>query len=336
MNNIKPSVSIIVPAFNCERYIEQCIKSLQNQTFEDIEIIIINDGSTDSTPKLAAEFQKNDPRIIIINTENSGVSAARNTGIDAARGQYIAFVDADDHADAAMIERLVDSIFDSDMAICNYIEVVDCMHNKRETGVAPGIYTTDEIRNNFLSAYYEKGFEKHIFSSCTVLYNSAFINRNNLRFDETRHREEDYLFNFDAYCLAQNITVIDDYLYFYCRNSDSAMSRYRPDDFERMTETRVKLLKTNEQYLHFNLDGNRFDYRFLMNTICFMLLIIKTEPRPQAKRKVFEIFNNHAFREAIKHDGELSPKFKLLCKLVRLHFYYLAFALLYFRSKMDK
>ncbi len=111
-------VSVIVPVYNVEKYLEECIESLINQTLTDIEIICINDGSTDNSLKILEELQKKDNRIKIINQKNSGVSSARNNGIENATGEYIGFVDSDDWIDSDYYEKLYNTAkkYNSDIA----------------------------------------------------------------------------------------------------------------------------------------------------------------------------------------------------------------------------
>ena len=92
----KPLISVIVPVYNGQDYLEDCITSIEHQTYDNLEIIIINDGSTDSCPSILAEFSAQYPNLTVIHKENGGVTTARNTGLDAAQGEYIWFVDADD------------------------------------------------------------------------------------------------------------------------------------------------------------------------------------------------------------------------------------------------
>ena len=102
---MQPKVSIIVPVYNSEKYIERCINSLRNQTLKDIQIILINDSSTDSTPELCRKANEEDDRIILINQENAGAGMARNSGLLVAGGEYIGFVDSDDYVEEDMFER---------------------------------------------------------------------------------------------------------------------------------------------------------------------------------------------------------------------------------------
>ena len=108
-----PKVSIIIPVFNGEPFLDRCLSSVINQSYNNIEIIIINDGSTDNTQSICESYSKNDPRVIIINKKNEGVSTARNVGLDTAVGDYIYFVDADDYVLEDGIEKLVKKAIDN-------------------------------------------------------------------------------------------------------------------------------------------------------------------------------------------------------------------------------
>lgn len=118
-------ISIIVPIYNVELYLEECIKSIINQTYKDIEVILINDGSTDKSGIICDEYAKIDDRIVVSHKENGGVSSARNKGLDIAKGDYIAFVDPDDYIEPNMYEEMfgVIKIFDVDIVSCNYRQI---------------------------------------------------------------------------------------------------------------------------------------------------------------------------------------------------------------------
>lgn len=110
-------VSIIVPVYNVEKYLKRCLDSLVNQTLKDIEIICVNDGSTDGSLAILNEYVRNDDRIVVINQENSGQSVARNRGIDVAKGEYIGFVDSDDWVCEDYFERLHNSAIQNNAEI---------------------------------------------------------------------------------------------------------------------------------------------------------------------------------------------------------------------------
>ena len=116
-------VSIIVPVYNIEKYLAKCLDSLINQTLEDIEIICVNDGSTDNSAEILNEYAQKDCRIKIINQDNAGLSAARNTGINAANGEYIGYVDSDDWIDLNFYEKLYNAAKDTDADIVKLQEL---------------------------------------------------------------------------------------------------------------------------------------------------------------------------------------------------------------------
>ena len=151
-------ISIVVPIYNSEKWLEKCVKSLINQTYQDIEILLINDGSKDRSLEICNEYAKKDNRIVVIDKENEGVSATRNLGIKKAQGEFIQFVDSDDYADVQMCEKLLNAIENVDLVVCglkvwkrgvllrepclenntyNLKENIDIYFKLRKTGTSP-------------------------------------------------------------------------------------------------------------------------------------------------------------------------------------------------------
>lgn len=126
-------LSIIVPIYNAQNHLKKCIESIINQTEKDIEIILIDDGSTDDSLKICNEYQRKDFRINVIHQNNSGVSIARNQGIKIAKGEYIGFVDSDDWIDLDMFKRLLEEAkkTDADIVMCDAILFIQLVKSKR-------------------------------------------------------------------------------------------------------------------------------------------------------------------------------------------------------------
>ena len=122
-----PLITVIVPVYNVEKYLTRCVDSIINQTYKNLEIILVDDGSTDSSPAICDNYAKKDSRINVIHKQNNGASSARNAALDIASGDYIGFVDSDDYINRDMYASLFDSIVDSgsDMAICESEYVVN-------------------------------------------------------------------------------------------------------------------------------------------------------------------------------------------------------------------
>ena len=121
----KPRLSVIVPVYKVEPYLQKCIDSILAQTFRDFELILVDDGSPDNCPAICDAAAEKDERIVVIHRENAGLSAARNAGLSAARGDYIGFVDSDDYIAPEMYQTLYDAMIknDAQLAVCNYTYV---------------------------------------------------------------------------------------------------------------------------------------------------------------------------------------------------------------------
>ena len=217
---IKPLISVIVPVYISEKFIEQCIDSITNQTLKDIEILIINDGSKDNTLNIIESIAKSDSRIKILNQKNSGVSAARNNGISKSRGKYITFVDADDYIDKTMYEKMYKKAeeFNSDIVICNVNDVLNG-NKKVSLNLNEGIIDIRKLtESEFLSNEY--------FKLGTAVWHKIFkrnlIKENKIKF--TNYSEvasEDTLFNYEAMLKAKRLYCIEEALYDYKINETS-------------------------------------------------------------------------------------------------------------------
>ena len=209
-----PKVSIIVPIYNTEKYLQKCIESICNQTLRDIEIILVNDGSTDGSSEICEKYKLQDNRIIVIHKENNGLSSARNTGLDIAKGEYIGFVDSDDFIDKDMYKILYE--------LCtNY----DCE-------IASSIYTTikdfndiDVIRSENISIYDNKEAVKKLYtenifgySVCNKLFKRQLFEGE--KFPIGRIYEDASLI-YKIFAKSKQIIFIDRVLYYYIYRENS-------------------------------------------------------------------------------------------------------------------
>ena len=169
-------VSVIVPVYNVEKYLKQCLDSIVDQTLEDLEIVLVDDGSVDSSGTICDEYAKKDSRIEVIHKANGGLSDARNVGISKAKGRYIGFVDSDDYIKEDMYEILLNLIkkYDADVSICNLYDVIDgneCIRNK-ENGIREysrlDILKKVLLDKNIQSYAWNKLYEKELFDKIVV------------------------------------------------------------------------------------------------------------------------------------------------------------------------
>lgn len=207
-------ISIIVPVYNVEKYFDKCMESLLGQTYEDFEIIVINDGSTDGSADLCDQWAKKDNRIRVFHQENKGLSAVRNRGLELAQGEYIAWVDSDDYVDTFYLEKLLKAYESTgaDMVMCSFSTDTDGV--VKHTG--ENLFRAEEIdRQTFLERLYVHGLYSVVWNK--LLPKTAY---QEVRFPIGRVFEDSSVMR----QLAMNCTkivIIEDPLYFYRRHKAS-------------------------------------------------------------------------------------------------------------------
>lgn len=234
----EPFISIIVPIYKIpEDYLKRCIDSILKQDFTDIELILVDDESPDNSGIICDEYSKKDARIKVIHQKNSGVSVARNSGIDIANGVWISFVDADDWLEKNYVSKFneIASNNDSDIIMC------DCYVNYSSREVKNKFFRDDEIKavgeekDRFLLQYLCNKIYKDDLSNADIgspwakIYKREFLISNNLRFDSRLIRMQDNVFNLYAFQLANSLYYKEDYLYHYRKSEFSGFNRYTPN-----------------------------------------------------------------------------------------------------------
>ena len=225
IKNSKILVSIIVPIYNIEKYLERCIESLIKQTHKNIEIWLIDDGSTDNSRKICDEWMDNDSRINVIHKKNGGVSSARNVGLNNCKGEYVVFVDADDYVKENYIEVLLNSAVENncEMAIVNFIEKYS---DGREKKVG---YTTKSKllnRKEFLDNLCNKNSYKS--GPFNKIFLRKIIVENNILFDENVFYGEDLFFIVEfSQKIERFFYEYDEHLYYYyCREGSATRTTF--------------------------------------------------------------------------------------------------------------
>lgn len=240
MKVVYPKISVIIPVYNVEQYLPKCIESIINQNFTDFELLLIDDGSKDSSGNICDEFAKNDSRIQVFHKKNGGVSAARNLGIEMSRGEWICFVDSDDWLDIEAFGDIIKNIKNINvdlviwgikLAYTNYIEIltlpiVGFFDNKTEI---------DEILIRIdMSGLLE--------SPCNKLYSSRLIKENQNYFDTNLSQLEDIKFNCNCFKNILSVFVIDKPFYNYRKDGNpNSLSSLYPDNLLGIVEESINM-----------------------------------------------------------------------------------------------
>ena len=214
-------VSVIIPVYNVEQYLERCLDSVVNQTLKDIEIICVNDGSTDGSLQILEKYAKNDARIKILTRKNGGLAAARNTGLEHASGEYIGFIDSDDWIDLDYYEKLYNTAkkYDSDIAYADFIRKGKNKHKIR-MHINEEIVSTD-IRSKIDNC-------KNLTLGCVwnKIYRKELIFNNDLSFPEG-HVYEDGVFSMKSLYYANSVVSAPNTYYYYFVNPTSIVKSCR-------------------------------------------------------------------------------------------------------------
>lgn len=235
---MEQKVSIVVPVYNVEKYLRRCVDSLIAQSYLNLEILLVDDGSKDSSLSICKEYELKDSRIRVFHKENEGLGLTRNYGIERATGEYITFVDSDDYLTSDAIAVMLDR------AIATNADVVIATHyykNKvQEVAIPERLYSGDEIKKVLMVHMMGNKGNKLDALSYTAwgkLYKKELFTKNNLVFPSERKLIwEDLAFSVEAYPLCEKVYVLHKPVYYYCFNEGSLTHTYKPNKLELVME----------------------------------------------------------------------------------------------------
>lgn len=239
---MEETVSVVIPIYNTAPYLDRCIQSIVAQTYTHLEIILVNDGSTDQSPQICEEWAGRDRRIRVIHTPNRGQGIARNTGMDAATGEYICFFDSDDYIgpDTIAKARVTALAHDADVVVFG-LASLDRRGNVLRSflpSAHPGVYRGHQVREEFLPeliASSPSGERRFYMSACVMLYALPRLRRWGWRFVSEREIiSEDVYSLLELFGQVQCVAVLPEVLYLYCENETSFSRSYRPDRYRRI------------------------------------------------------------------------------------------------------
>ena len=250
-------ISVIVPVYNVESYLEQCLNSILTQLYTDLEIILVNDGSTDQSASICEEFATKDSRIKVIHQTNAGVSSARNTGILEATGDYITFVDSDDWLEPMMYQKIMSVALSNglpDVVMCDFINEKEDDKELITANIRDGFYHKEDIvKLLYPTLLVTEDFGRlPIVSACVCLFKRQLLHSNKINFDVTLRYAEDYLFMAMVMINAYSFYYLKEhYFYHYRQYNLSRSKKYQPEWWGNFVVLNVKLnhlLKDNKDY----------------------------------------------------------------------------------------
>lgn len=246
-------LSIIVPIYNVEEYLDECIKLLRKQTLEDIEIILVNDGSSDNSLSICNMHASKDNRIKVIDKNNEGVSIARNKGIEVATSEYIAFMDPDDKVALDMYEKLYTSLVKNkcDIILCNYKKIDKYGEEVIYLPFEEGIYKKESIEYILMNMIGNISLEQQpiMGSVWRGIYKKSLINKYNIRFPENIRPMQDLIFITNYLSKCNTMYIDKNPYYYYCVRANSGVTGYKKDVWnnnKKVCKLLEEILKENE------------------------------------------------------------------------------------------
>lgn len=336
---MQPLISIIVPVYNVETYLNRCMESIIAQTIEDIEIIVVDDGSTDASGRMCDEWAVKDNRIVVVHKTNGGLTDAWKTGVQASHGEYLGFVDSDDFIDVIMYENLYEEAVkdDSDIVVC---------------GLVFAFENTSKEERKENSKFNKKNYERNLIVQelfPTLINDGSFFGRrlqaarvtklfkrkivlDNLKYcNEKVSVGEDLQLTFSAFCDANKVSYLADfYPYHYWINNASITGKHDPDYLD-------KIIRMKNQIEYINQEKDVFDFSGQISNDFVSLVVLatkneicknKTDDRRTVIRNIKKICEHHEVKKALKEyqmpELRLTEKLYLCfmkCRLYNLCYY---------------
>ena len=315
----KPLVSIIVPIYNVEKFLDDCVESIVKQSYDNLDIILVDDGSPDNSPKICDEWAKKDNRIKVIHKKNGGVCSARNEGIKSAKGEWISFVDADDFIEETYVEDMYNKAIETNS------KYVCCGYNKVYSNNVESINADGEVK--------ELQKKDYLISLLNVQTSYGFVHMKlinkelfkNVKFNENLVVGEDALFNIELTKNIDKAVIMNKPLYNYRINLDSVVRRYDTNYVKKYTDS----METMTKYINDNYANDETIKTNLSNYIVYHLMLICVNycynPKNENKYKSLkEVCNMDIYKKAIKNSNynnlSLSRKVTLFTIKSKLYF----------------
>lgn len=290
MNKQNELISVIIPIYNVEKYLKRCIDSVLNQTYKEIEVILIDDGSPDNCGKICDYYKEKDKRVIVIHKINGGLSDARNVGLNVATGKYITFIDSDDFVEKGYIEVLYKLIkkYNCQISQCSYVKGSQQKFRKRKSKKEYVYFRNDFFKDRKIKiTVWAKLYKKDLFQ--------------NLRFPVNKINEDEFI-TYKILDKVKKIAITDGKYYYYYQSPDSIMrkqSNFIKEDIIEAFQERIEYFANKEERRDVLISEKEFLLRLIM-------LIIKCEKNPNNQndkiklRKLFEKYYKNINNRYVK------------------------------------
>ena len=320
------TVSIVLPIYNVERYLTKCINSIVSQTYKNLEIILVDDGSPDNCPRICDDWAEKDPRIKVIHKVNQGLGMARNTGIEHATGKYIFFFDSDDYIDISLVEKCISAVKDSDGDLVWYSvsdvnengEVLSSAVSNKVKSYDDNKSVTEVLLPELMSHDYRLGEPANFaFSAWSGMFSMDIIREHNLSFPSEREIiSEDTYFLLQYFRYVNKAITLDEILYFHYINTSSLTTTYRADRQDKnnyFLDVTTELLKKLEYKDEIKIRLCMLYHSF---TLAALKMVYSSNLSKKEKRKISKaILKSSQLRQSISNDVLSREK-----KTVRLFF----------------
>lgn len=305
-------VSVVIPVYKTEKYLDRCLESIVNQSYRNLEIILVDDGSPDGCPSICDEWAKNDKRIKVVHKQNEGLGYARNTGIENATGEYICFVDSDDYIDLRTVESAykLANEYKTDIVTYGYFSInPDGAAGVTMTPDTPKtVYENEEIMNyvlpNLIAPDMETGKAAKLWmSTCGCLFSMNLIKRANWRLVSERDIiSEDVYSLLKLYKDVKRVGVIREALYYYCVNMASLSHTYKSDRFKRLNHFYNVSIKLCNELDYSEKIKWQLAYPYMSNVIGAMKIVAVTDNKMADKLKILkDMVNDETLRSVLSN-----------------------------------
>lgn len=320
----QPLVSVIIPVYNAEQYLKECVDSVIYQTYENLDIVLVDDGSKDNSPKICDKYYKNDERVQVVHKENGGLVSAWSKGVEVSKGEYVVFLDSDDWIDLFMIEDMVKQATGKgkELVCGNYIIEKDNQAINVKQSLEPDIYDRAGIEKKILP--YLMGKEDRLihYSRCMKLISKELILENIPYMNPQLTMGEDAGIMLPVFWDAEYIVVMEDAFYYHYRFVDSSMvHKYNPSMYEKVELLYETLKNTIEKKFEKATERNGFLENLKKEYIFLLFFVLKNElrgPKENCKGRIYEIL-----KKAEKEKGLVNIDVEVTGKANRLLYFIL-------------